>query len=90
MIDYIEISIDEKYNIKIENIVFNNIFLQNKFFNISNYITDKVKETYKNIKFLGIFTDEQYNKINTNYIPYTELMKNYTQDKKSLEIILNK
>ena len=27
MIDYIEISIDEKYNIKIENIVFNNIFL---------------------------------------------------------------
>ena len=90
MIDYIEISIDDKYNIKIENIVFNNIFLQNKFFNISNYITDKVKETYKNIKFLGIFTEEQYNKINTNYISYSELMKNYTQDKKSLEIILNK
>lgn len=90
MIDYIEISIDEKYNIKIENIVFNNIFLQNKFFNISNYITDKVKETYKNIKFLGIFTIEQFNKINQNFISYTDLMKNYTQDKKSLEIILNK
>lgn len=90
MIDYIEISIDEKYNIKIENIVFNNIFLQNKFFNISNYITDKVKETYKNIKFLGIFTEEQYKEINSNFITYTELMKIYTQDKKSLEIILNK
>ena len=90
MIDYIEISIDDKYNIKIENITFNNIFLQNKFFNISNYITDKVKETYKNIKFLGIFTEEQYNEINSNFISYTELMKTYTQDKKSLEIILNK
>ena len=40
--------------------------------------------------YVRVSTEEQYNKINTKYISYTELMKNYTQDKKSLEIILNK
>ena len=91
MIDSIVISVDEKHNVTIDHIDFNNNFLQNQFFNISNYILNKVKNIYKTIKLIGVFTENQFKSIyGNNYNSYSELMKNYTQDKKSLEIILNK
>ena len=90
-IKHIDISTDKDYNVKIENITFNNRFLQNEFFDIPTYLLDKLKGYYKNIKFLGMFTKEQIKNITTNELySYNGLMKNYTNDKKSLDIILNK
>ena len=48
-IKYIDISVDDNYNVKIENITFNNEFIQNEFFDIPNYLLEKLKQTYKNI-----------------------------------------
>lgn len=90
-IKHIDISTGKDYNVKIENITFNNRFLQNEFFDIPTYLLDKLKGYYKNIKFLGMFTKEQIKNITTNELySYNELMKNYTNDRKSLDIILNK
>jgi len=90
-IKYIDISTDKYYNVKIENITFNNRFLQNEFFDIPTYLLDKIKGDYKNIKFLGMFTKEQIKNITTNELySYNELMKHYTNDRKSLDIVLNK
>jgi len=50
-----------------------------------------IKYLNKNIKFLGMFTKEQIKNIATNELySYNELMKNYTNDRKSLDIVLNK
>lgn len=92
-IKYIDISVDDNYNVKIENITFNNEFIQNEFFDIPNYLLEKLKQTYKNIKFVGVFTRNQFNSnLFKDYETYSYnlLMKNYTQDRKSLEVILNK
>jgi len=90
-IKHIDVSIDENYNVKIENVTFNNRFLQNEFFDIPTYLLDKIKGDYKNIKFLGMFTKEQIKNITTNELySYNELMKHYTNDRKSLDIVLNK
>ena len=90
-IKHIDVSIDDNYNVKIENITFNNRFLQNEFFDIPTYLFDKLKGYYKNIKFLGMFTKEQIKNISSNKLySYNELMKNYTNDRKSLDIILNR
>lgn len=93
-IKYIDVSIDEDYNIKIENINFNNEFLQNKFYNMSEYLLDKFKNKYQNIKYLGICNKEDINKLNLEkdyeIFSYNELTKNYTQDRKTIDLILNK
>lgn len=90
-IKHIDVSTGKDYNVKIENVTFNNRFLQNEFFDIPNYLLDKLKGYYKNIKLLGMFTKEQIKNITTNELySYNELMKNYTNDRKSLDVILNK
>lgn len=93
-IKHIDVSIDEDYNIKIENINFNNEFLQNKFYNMSEYLLDKFKNEYQNIKYLGMCNKEDINKLNLEkdyeIFSYNELTKNYTQDRKTIDLILNK
>lgn len=93
-IKYIDVSIDEDYNIKIENINFNNEFLQNKFYNMSEYLLDKFKNKYQNIKYLGICNKEDINKLSLEkdyeIFSYNELTKNYTQYRKTIDLILNK
>ena len=59
-IKFIDVSIDDDYNVKIDNIIFNNNFIQNKFYNLPEYLMNKFKNTYKDMKFLGVFTLEQF------------------------------
>ena len=93
-IKFIDVFIDDNYNVKIENINFNNEFLQNKFYNISNYLLDKFKDKYKNIKYLGMCTKNDIDKLNFEkdyeIFSYNELTKTYSQDRKTVELILNK
>jgi len=93
-IKFIDVSIDDNYNVKIENINFNNEFLQNKFYNISGYLLDKFKDKYKNIKYLGMCTKNDIVKLNLEkdyeIFSYNELTKNYSQDRKTLDLILTK
>lgn len=63
-IKFIDVSIDEDYNVKIDNITFNNNFIQNKFYNLPEYLINKFKNTYKDMKFLGVFTQEQFDNLN--------------------------
>ena len=54
-------------------------------------IYEFINEEKSNKNFYIVEIKKSYTReINTNYISYTELMKNYSQVKKSLEIILNK
>lgn len=93
-IKFIDVSIDNNYNIKIESINFNNEFLQNKFYNISDYLLDKFKDKYKNINYLGICNKLDISKLNLNkdyeIYSYNELTKNYSQDRKTFDLIQNK
>jgi len=93
-IKFIDVSIDENYNVKIENINFNNEFLQNKFYNISSYLLDKFNDKYKNIKYLGMCTKNDIDKLNLEkdyeIFSYNELTKNYSQDRKTIDLILTK
>ena len=93
-IKFIDVSIDDNYNIKIENINFNNEFLQNKFYNISDYLLDKFKDTYKNINYLGICNKLEIDKLNLEkdyeIYSYNELTKNSSQDRKTFDLIQNK
>lgn len=63
-IKFIDVSIDKDYNVKIDNITFNNNFIQKKFYNLPEYLMNKFKNTYKDMKFLGVFTQEQFNNLN--------------------------
>ena len=63
-IKFIDVSIDNNYNVKINNITFNNNFIQNKFYNLPEYLMNKFINTYKDMKFLGVFTPEQFNNLN--------------------------
>lgn len=63
-IKFIDVSIGNNYNVKIDNITFNNNFIQNKFYNLPEYLMNKFKNAYKDMKFLGVFTLEQFNNLN--------------------------
>lgn len=92
-IKFIDVSIDENYVVKIENITFNNEFLQNSFYDLPKYLLNKFKTNNQNIKYLGMFTKEQlfsppFDQIRK--ISFNKMVKNYSKDRKNLETFLSK
>lgn len=61
---------------------------------MSKYLLDKFKNKYQNIKYLGMCNKEDVSKLNLEkdyeIFSYNELTKNYTQDRKTIDLILNK
>lgn len=92
-IKYIDVSIDDNYVVKIENITFNNEFLQNSFYDLPTYLLEKFKNNNKDIKYLGMLTREQLTSPPFDVIrkySFNSMVKNYSKDRKNLETFLSK
>ena len=92
-IKYIDVSIDDNYVVKIENITFNNEFLQNSFYDLPTYLLEKFKNNNKDIKYLGMLTREQLTSPPFDAIrkySFNSMVKNYSKDRKNLETFLSK